>query len=82
MTKMGIKNNKSEKPVTLGEFIRQHRERRGLRQVELAKLADLSPSVVSQIENGVTPNPSILTVKALGKALRAQKELYEFISKL
>ena len=79
----GAKNsNRHNKAATLGNFIRQRREERGLLQVELAKLAGLSPSLVSSIENGVTPNPSILTVKALGKALRAQKELWEFITKL
>ncbi|GEM_PF-3301887 len=82
MTDRAKDSNVREKPTTLGQFIRQRREERGLLRIELAKLADLSPSLISSIENGTTPNPSILTVKALGKALRAQKELWEFITKL
>jgi len=72
---------KPEKPTTLGEFVRQHRLKRGLSQTELAFITHLSVSVVNQIENGVTPNPTILTLKALARAWRPQKDFWEFILK-
>jgi transcriptional regulator with XRE-family HTH domain len=75
-------NNKSDKHVTLGKFVRQYRLRRGLSQTELASITHLSGSVVSQIENGVTHNPTILTLKALAKAWKPQKDFWNFISKL
>jgi transcriptional regulator with XRE-family HTH domain len=78
----GATNNKPDKRVTLGEFIRQYRLKRGLSQTELASITHLSGSVVSQIENGVTPNPTILTLKALAKAWKPQKDFWNFISKL
>jgi len=75
------KYDKLQKPTTLGKFVRQHRLRRGLSQAELASITHLSVSVINQIENGVTPNPTILTLKALAKAWRPQKDFWEFISK-
>jgi transcriptional regulator with XRE-family HTH domain len=78
----GATNNNPDKRVTLGEFIRQYRLKRGLSQTELASITHLSGSVVSQIENGVTPNPTILTLKALAKAWKPQKDFWNFISKL
>jgi transcriptional regulator with XRE-family HTH domain len=78
--------------MTLGEFIRQHLEKRGLSQTELASIAGLPLSVVNQILNDVTINPTILTLKALSKAWRpprgsngtyeySQKDFWDFVTK-
>lgn len=54
--------------VTLGERVRALREERGLTQVELASLTNMSRRTLHVIENGVR-NPSMDTVIRLGEAL-------------
>lgn len=46
---------------SVGLFLRQHREKRGLKQKEIAESAGISISMLSQIERGVT-SPSIDTL--------------------
>jgi len=81
MKTMMVMDCKSGCSMTLGEFVKQNRLARGLTQSELAAIAKLSISVVNQIETGITPNPTILTLKALSRAWRPQKDFWNFISK-
>lgn len=55
--------------LALGERIRRARVRRGLTLAELAELAGVSKSLISQIERGVAA-PSIDTVRKVASALQ------------
>jgi DNA-binding XRE family transcriptional regulator len=55
--------------MTLGERIKIQRERAGLSQQQLATLAGLSVSMVSQLEQGKKPDPRLSTVLAIADAL-------------
>lgn len=54
--------------IDIGKKIEQQRKEKGLTSKELAKMADITPSMLSQIERG-SANPSIQTLKVLAKAL-------------
>lgn len=53
----------------LSEKISKFRKERGYSQNELAKLADIPQSAISEIETGNRENPGVLTIKKLAKAL-------------
>ena len=52
----------------IGAAVRAARNRQGLTAIELARRAELSPAMLSKIENGAT-SPSLSTLQALSKAL-------------
>lgn len=54
--------------VAIGHEIRSFRHKMGLTISELAKLAKLSPGMLSKIENGLT-SPSLATLQSISKAL-------------
>ncbi|MFZ0133262.1 MAG: XRE family transcriptional regulator [Desulfobacterales bacterium] len=54
--------------IAIGREIRSFRTKMDLTIAELAKLAELSPGMLSKIENGNT-SPSLATLRALSKAL-------------
>ena len=54
--------------INIGEKITQYRKSKGLSIRELAKLADVTPSLLSQIERGLA-NPSVNSLKAIANAL-------------
>lgn len=60
------KNNHLE--AAIGSQVRQFRQQLELTVVEVAKLAGLSPGMLSKIENGMT-SPSLATLRALSQAL-------------
>lgn len=62
------------KPV-LGDKIRALRERAEMSQTELASLANISPSLVSQIENNVTM-PSLETLDRLAECLDVETSYF------
>lgn len=53
----------------IGKQVRHHRKQLGLNINEFCKLADLSPGMMSKIENGHT-SPSLATLSALSNALK------------
>jgi transcriptional regulator with XRE-family HTH domain len=55
--------------MTLGKNIRNRRQDQGLNQSELAKMAKISVSYLSEIENERT-NPSLKTLLKIAKALK------------
>lgn len=59
-------DNKLE--LAIGREIRNFRTKMDLTIAELAKLADLSPGMLSKIENGNT-SPSLATLQAISRAL-------------
>ena len=54
--------------IDIGKKVEKIRKAKGLSSRELAKLAEITPSMLSQIERGLA-NPSIQTLKVLAKTL-------------
>lgn len=54
--------------INVGHKIRAFRKGAGLTSKRLAELADITPSMLSQIEKGIT-NPSLQTLKLISVAL-------------
>lgn len=54
--------------INIGKKVEEFRKKKGLSVRELSKLVEVTPSMLSQIENGLA-NPSIQTLKMLAKAL-------------
>ncbi|MBX0353410.1 helix-turn-helix domain-containing protein [Bacillus toyonensis] len=54
--------------IDIGKKIEKQRKEKGLTSKELANMAEITPSMLSQIERG-SANPSIQTLKVLAKAL-------------
>ena len=54
--------------IDIGKKVEKFRKVKGLSSSELAKIAEITPSMLSQIERGLA-NPSIQTFKVLAKAL-------------
>lgn len=55
--------------TALGQVVREFRNRAGMGIAELARLAGLSPGMVSKIENGAI-SPSLSSIRALARALQ------------
>ena len=54
--------------INIGEKIAQNRKNKGLSIRDLAKLAEVTPSLLSQIERGLA-NPSVNSLKSIANAL-------------
>ncbi|KKI91230.1 DNA-binding protein [Bacillus sp. SA1-12] len=54
--------------IDIGKKVEKYRKAKGLSSRELAKKAEITPSMLSQIERGLA-NPSIQTLKVLAKSL-------------
>ncbi|UOE53533.1 helix-turn-helix domain-containing protein [Bacillus sp. CMF12] len=54
--------------IDIGKKVEKFRKEKGYSSRELAKIAEITPSMLSQIERGIA-NPSIQTLKVLAKAL-------------
>jgi transcriptional regulator with XRE-family HTH domain len=63
-----MNNSKKTLPV-IAKNIRKLRNKLGISQDKLSKLADVSFHTITKIEAGETPNPTIGTVKKIAKAL-------------
>ncbi len=61
------KDNRLE--AAIGRQVRQFRQQLDMTVAEVAKLAGLSPGMLSKIENGMT-SPSLATLRALSEALQ------------
>lgn len=60
--------------TNLAKKVKQLRERLGLSQEKLARLADVSNNTVINIEVGKQDNPTIDTLKKVAKALNVSVE--------
>jgi transcriptional regulator with XRE-family HTH domain len=54
---------------TIGKNIKRLRQRKGISQDKLSKLADISLNTVVKIELDQSPNPTLETIQKLAKAL-------------
>ena len=54
---------------TITKNIKKYREKLGISQDKLSKLADIAYNVIIKIESGATPNPTIETVAKIAKGL-------------
>lgn len=61
-------NRDNQLEVAIGRQVRLFRQQLDMTVVELAKLAELSPGMLSKIENGMT-SPSLATLRSLSSAL-------------
>src|SRR5262245_3867994 len=55
--------------MPIGNRVKELRVKRGMTQLELAKVTGLSLSIITQLEQGLTADPKMSTLKALAKAL-------------
>jgi len=56
----------------IGENIKKFRERMGISQDKLSKLADISSNTVAKLELNESPNPTIETLQKIAKALNVK----------
>lgn len=59
----------SKTKSTIGKNIKKYREKLGISQDKLSKLAGITLHTITKIESGATPDPRIETVKKIAKAL-------------
>jgi len=59
----------SKKKSTIGVNIKKQRERLGISQDKLSKLAGVTLHTITKIESGATPDPRIETVKKIAGAI-------------
>jgi transcriptional regulator with XRE-family HTH domain len=60
--------------MTLGERIRQSRRARGMSQLALSRLVDISNNAMHKIEVGQTTDPRLSHVRAIAEALGVSLE--------
>jgi transcriptional regulator with XRE-family HTH domain len=58
--------------VNIGKNIKKFREKEGISQDRLSKLADISSNTVAKIELDHSPNPTIETLQKIAKALNVE----------
>ncbi|QQS60481.1 helix-turn-helix transcriptional regulator [Candidatus Falkowbacteria bacterium] len=58
--------------VNIGRNIKKLREKEGISQDRLSKLADISSNTVAKIELNDRPNPTIETLQKIAKALNVE----------
>lgn len=63
-----------------GSKLAELRDQAGLSQVRLARLADLDPATISQLERGIQDDPKLSTVISLARALRCR--VVDFVPEL
>ncbi len=60
----------ASKKSTIAKNIKKHREKLGVSQDRLSKLADVTYNTIIKIESGVNTNPTIDTMRKISKALK------------
>lgn len=55
---------------TIAKNIKKYRDKLGISQDKLSKLAGVTLHTIAKIETGSTPDPRIETVKKIAKALK------------
>lgn len=57
---------------SIGKNIKKLREKMGISQDRLSKLADISSNTVAKLELDESPNPTIETLQKIAKALKVK----------
>ena len=60
---------KSKELPPIAKNIKKYREKLGISQDKLSKLADIAYNVIIKVESGATPNPTIETMAKIAKGL-------------
>ncbi len=60
---------KSDNKSIIAENIKKHRNKMGVSQDRLSKLADVTYNTIIKIESGANKNPTIETLSKIAKAL-------------
>jgi transcriptional regulator with XRE-family HTH domain len=55
--------------MPIGERLKELRKAKGFSQMELARQSGLSLSIITQLEQGLTADPKLSTLKGLAEAL-------------
>ncbi len=58
----------------IAKNIKKYREKKGISQDKLSKLAGVTLHTITKIESGATPDPRIETVKKIAQALGVSVE--------
>jgi transcriptional regulator with XRE-family HTH domain len=53
----------------LSENIKKHRQKKGLSQDKLAKMANVTHTTLVKLESGANDNPTVKTLKKIAEAL-------------
>lgn len=61
---------------TIGEILKNNRELNNLTLKQLAKISDVGPSTISDIENGKAKHPRMDTLEKLAKALNISVSVF------
>ena len=61
--------NKHNSKFKIASNLKKIRQKRGISQDRLSKLADLSLNTVANVESGLNPNPTIETLLKIAKSL-------------
>ncbi len=56
-------------PRRLARVIKATRKAKGMKRIELARAANLTPAYITQLETGKRKNPSLDVLKKLARAL-------------
>lgn len=56
----------------IGKNIKKYREKIGISQDRLSKLANISANTVAKIELDASPNPTIATLQKIAKVLKVK----------
>jgi transcriptional regulator with XRE-family HTH domain len=65
---------KSNKISPIAENIKKYRNKLGISQDRLSKLADVTYNTIIKLESGVNTNPTIETLRKIAKALNVGVE--------
>ena len=59
----------ASKKLTIADNIKKHRQKLGISQDRLSKMADVTYNTIIKIESGGSQNPTIDTLSKIAKAL-------------
>ena len=65
---------KSKELPTIAKNIKKYRQKLGISQDKLSRLADIAYNVIIKIESGATPNPTIETMAKIARGLGVSME--------
>ncbi|KKU52408.1 MAG: hypothetical protein A3H69_02765 [Candidatus Sungbacteria bacterium RIFCSPLOWO2_02_FULL_47_9] len=57
---------------TIAKNMKKHRDRLGISQDKLSKIADVTLHTITKIESGATPDPRIETLRKIAAALEVK----------